>query len=194
VARRSPKGGELAWALSRFEMGCERLAPFEALTDYLLALRALLEPEGPETGRLGQRLAVICARDEERTCELVGLSFGVLVGSVAVQDEMADFVGNRESLPRFRVLGVYGQNAAFDNTVAFDVFASDPQTLAEGDPFDVDRRLDNVVALEKAFRFASHIGGTLACRHRRSRRQGFPVGVFENDVVFFADRTAAHRR
>ncbi len=47
-------------------MGCERLAPFEALTDYLLALRALLEPEGPASGRLAQRLAVICARPEER--------------------------------------------------------------------------------------------------------------------------------
>ena len=61
VTRRLPGGGELAWALARFEMGCERLAPFEALTDYLLALRALLEPEGPASGRLAQRLAVICA-------------------------------------------------------------------------------------------------------------------------------------
>jgi len=43
VTRRTPGGGELAWALSRFEMGLERLAPFEALSDYLLALRALLE-------------------------------------------------------------------------------------------------------------------------------------------------------
>jgi hypothetical protein len=66
VARRGPGGGELAWALARFEMGCERLAPFEALTDYLLALRALLEPEGPASGRMAQRLAVICARPEER--------------------------------------------------------------------------------------------------------------------------------
>ena len=55
VARRTPNGGEIAWALSRFEMGCERLAPFEALTDYLLALRALLEPEGPASGRLAGR-------------------------------------------------------------------------------------------------------------------------------------------
>ena len=60
-------GGELAWALARFEMGCERLAPFEALTDYLLALRALLEPEGPASGRLAQRLAALCAVPEERT-------------------------------------------------------------------------------------------------------------------------------
>jgi hypothetical protein len=66
IARRVPSGGELAWALARFEMGCERLAPFEALTDYLLAARALLEPEGPASGRLAQRLAVICGRPEER--------------------------------------------------------------------------------------------------------------------------------
>ncbi|MGH2883733.1 MAG: hypothetical protein ACRDPA_13730, partial [Solirubrobacteraceae bacterium] len=46
---------------------CERLAPFEALTDYLLAMRALLEPEGPGSGRLAQRLALICAKPEERT-------------------------------------------------------------------------------------------------------------------------------
>ena len=59
--------GEIGWALSRFELGCERLAPFEALTDYLLALRALLEPEGPSSGRLAQRLAIICARAEDRT-------------------------------------------------------------------------------------------------------------------------------
>ena len=53
VARRSPATGPLAWALARFEMGCERLAPFEALTDYLLALRALLEPEGAGVGPAG---------------------------------------------------------------------------------------------------------------------------------------------
>ena len=67
IARRAPSGGELAWALTRFEMGCERLAPFESLTDYLLALRALLEPEGPGSGRLAQRLAVLCAQPAGRT-------------------------------------------------------------------------------------------------------------------------------
>jgi hypothetical protein len=66
MARRAPRSGEIAWALARFEMGCERLAPFEALTDYLLALRALLEPEGPSSGRVAGRLAAICARPEDR--------------------------------------------------------------------------------------------------------------------------------
>jgi hypothetical protein len=66
VARRLPRGGEVAWALARYEMGCERVAPFEALTDHLLALRALLEPEGPASGRLAGRLAAICAVPGER--------------------------------------------------------------------------------------------------------------------------------
>jgi hypothetical protein len=85
VARRAPSP-ELAWALMRFEMGCERLAPSEALTDYLLALRALLEPEGPASGRLAQRLSVICARPEdrtglaERTAQAIALERAVVAG------------------------------------------------------------------------------------------------------------------
>jgi hypothetical protein len=86
IARRAPSGGELAWALARFEMGCERLAPFEALTDYLLALRALLEPEGPGSGRLAQRLAVLCAQPEqraalaERTAQAIAIERAVITG------------------------------------------------------------------------------------------------------------------
>ncbi len=66
VERRRPLEGEIAWALARFEMGCERLVPFEALTDYLLALRVLLEPEGIGSGRLAGRLAAICAAEDQR--------------------------------------------------------------------------------------------------------------------------------
>jgi hypothetical protein len=86
VGRRAPTGGELAWSLARFEMGCERLAPFEALTDYLLALRALLEPEGAESGRLAQRLAVVCAGPAqraalaERTAHAISLERAVIAG------------------------------------------------------------------------------------------------------------------
>ena len=66
VSRRAPEGNELAWALARYEMGCERDAPCEALTDHLLALRALLEPEGPASGLLAGRLAALCATPQER--------------------------------------------------------------------------------------------------------------------------------
>ena len=103
VSRRSPGGGELSWALARFEMGCERLAPFEALTDYLLALRALLEPEGLASGRLAQRLAVICGAPEERAAlaqrvaraiklegaVITGMASDELVASTLV-DELAE--------------------------------------------------------------------------------------------------------
>jgi hypothetical protein len=57
---------ELAWALARFEMGCERSSELEALSDHLLALRALLEPEGPASGLLAGRLAALCAVPEAR--------------------------------------------------------------------------------------------------------------------------------
>ncbi len=67
-------------------MGCERVTPFEALTDYLLALRALLEPEGPGSGRLAQRLSMICAAPErraalaERTAHAISLERAVVAG------------------------------------------------------------------------------------------------------------------
>jgi hypothetical protein len=66
ISRRTPRSGEIAWALRRFEMGCERSVPAEALSDHLLALRALLEPEGPGSGRLAGRLAALCATEDDR--------------------------------------------------------------------------------------------------------------------------------
>jgi hypothetical protein len=87
LVSRPPRGsGELAWALARFEMGCERMGPLEALTDYLQALRALLEPEGPSSGRLPQRLAAICAAPKdraqlaERTADAISLERAVIGG------------------------------------------------------------------------------------------------------------------
>lgn len=113
IARRLPAAGgrgpdnsgagETAWALARFEMGCERVVPFEALTDYLLALRALLEPEGPASGRLAQRLSMICAPPEhraalaERTAHAISLERAVIAGLApastgvdSLVDEMAE--------------------------------------------------------------------------------------------------------
>jgi hypothetical protein len=98
IRKRVPSTGELAWALARFELGCERLAPFEALTDYLLALRALLEPEGPSSGRLAQRLAAICARPEdraalaERTAHAISLERAVIAGLLPAEPRANELV------------------------------------------------------------------------------------------------------
>jgi hypothetical protein len=66
VTRRRPTEGELAWALERFELGLERDDPLSGLTDHLLALRALLEPEGSRSGRLAGRIAALCAQPQDR--------------------------------------------------------------------------------------------------------------------------------
>ena len=73
VARRLPRAGELAWALRRFELGCARPRPGEALTDHLLALRALLESDGTEPGLLAARVAALCSEPVERTAHAARL-------------------------------------------------------------------------------------------------------------------------
>jgi hypothetical protein len=93
IATDSTGAGEVAWALSRFEMGCDRYWPLEALSDHLMALRALLEPEGPASGRLTQRLAMICAapphRAElaERVAAAVALERAVIAGLATASPE-----------------------------------------------------------------------------------------------------------
>jgi hypothetical protein len=87
VSRRAPHRNELAWALRRFELGCGRESSYEALSDHLLALRALLEPEGPSSGLLAGRLAALCATPEhrvaltERIAAAVALERAVIAGS-----------------------------------------------------------------------------------------------------------------
>jgi len=63
----APRGGAVGWALARFEMGCARGLDAEALSDYLLALRALLDA-GSDAGQasLSLRLAALCAEEDER--------------------------------------------------------------------------------------------------------------------------------
>lgn len=96
VSRRAPREGRIAWALRRFELGCERPAEYEALSDHLLALRALLdgprevEPDGSSSGLLAARLAALCATPEhraaltERTLAAIALERAVISGT-AVQ-------------------------------------------------------------------------------------------------------------
>jgi hypothetical protein len=91
VSRRAPHGNELAWALRRFEMGCEREDPLEALSDNLLALRALLEPEGPSSGMLAGRLAALCATPQcrlaltERAVQAIALERDLIAGDATAR-------------------------------------------------------------------------------------------------------------
>jgi hypothetical protein len=85
VWRRMPRGGALAWALARYDMGCERPASHR-LTDHLLALRALLESEGDEPSLLAERIASLCSGEEEhaavaeRVAHAVSLERALIAG------------------------------------------------------------------------------------------------------------------
>jgi len=90
VGRRTPRSGELAWALARYGMACERPTAQEALSDVLLALRAILEPEGPGSSRLAGRLAVLCATPAQRprlaecAAHAVSLERAIVAGTAPV--------------------------------------------------------------------------------------------------------------
>ena len=56
----------LGRALNRFEAGLERNVVVEALNDYLLALRFILEGGGPADLGLAMRVAALCAEPEHR--------------------------------------------------------------------------------------------------------------------------------
>jgi hypothetical protein len=103
VSRRTPHDNELAWSLRRFELGCERADPYEALSDHLLALRALLEPEGSSSGLLAGRLAALCAIPDarlqltERIVQAIALERSAIAGTAvrnaagrALAEDVAD--------------------------------------------------------------------------------------------------------
>jgi hypothetical protein len=64
---RGPLPGAVGRAVSRFEAGLERTAAVDALNDYLLALRFLLEGGGPADMGLGMRVASLCADPDGRS-------------------------------------------------------------------------------------------------------------------------------
>jgi hypothetical protein len=58
--------GALARAIARFEAGLERAVVIDALNDYLLSLRFVLEGGGPAHLGLSMRIAALCAEPEGR--------------------------------------------------------------------------------------------------------------------------------
>lgn len=93
VSRRAPHASEIAWALRRFELGCERASEYEGISDHLMALHALLggpcelEPDGSPDGLLAGRLAALCATPDrraalaERTLRAIALEREVIAGT-----------------------------------------------------------------------------------------------------------------
>jgi hypothetical protein len=64
-ARPDPDGA-LSWAVARFEMGCARETPLEGLSDHVLALRAVLDGQGPVGASLPMRAAALIGESGDR--------------------------------------------------------------------------------------------------------------------------------
>ncbi|MBO9533252.1 MAG: hypothetical protein J7513_09795 [Solirubrobacteraceae bacterium] len=96
VARAGRLTGPSTWALRRFELACERADHAEALTDTLLALRALLEADHLGSGLLGDRLAALCARPEhwdalrDRTQMAEAVEVALMQGSAVEPTQVRD--------------------------------------------------------------------------------------------------------
>jgi hypothetical protein len=75
--------GAVARAIGRFEAGLERVIVIDALNDYLLALRFVLEGGGPAHLGLAIRVAALCAEPEER-----GQTKAIIDRAVALEREL----------------------------------------------------------------------------------------------------------
>ena len=134
VVRRTPRSGELAWALRRYEMSCERAIPGEALTDVLLALRALIEPEGPASGRLAGRLGALCALPDDRAALTARVAHTIaleraLIAGLEVDPEIdalaAELAGHLRALLRDVLCGHLDSDL---RSVAEDIIGQDAGT------------------------------------------------------------------
>jgi hypothetical protein len=142
-------GGAVAWGLSRFEMGCDRSLDSEALSDYLLALRALLDGSD-DTGRasLALRLAALCAEESDRRPlqRRVELAFALerfVIGGGS-GDAYMDTIGSES--PRDLVLEVEEQLRALLRDVLCGFLDADLKSAADdillrsAEPFEIEAR------------------------------------------------------
>jgi len=149
MLERARAGGAVAWALARFEMGCERPLDTEALSDYLLALRALLDGSD-DTGRasLALRLAALCAEESDRRAlqRRVELAFALerfVIGGGS-GEAYVDTIGSES--PRELVLEVEDQLRALLRDVLCGFLDADLKSAADdillrsAEPFEIEAR------------------------------------------------------
>jgi hypothetical protein len=125
--------GSLAWAIRRFEMGCERPSAVDGLSDHLLALQAVLEGEGPVGASLPMRVAALIAEPEDRPQtsrrleDILLLERALITGAPAEELDLEDTVADHaawleealRAILRSAALGAHGADigAAADETL-----------------------------------------------------------------------------
>ncbi len=135
-ARPEPDGS-LAWAVGRFELGCGRGSALEGLSDHLLALRAVLDGQGPVGASLPMRAAALIAGEDvdriearERIESALELERGLMNGSQQLPG-LATAAWIEEGVRRILRDAALGELAADLNTAADETLIA--SGLQDGD-------------------------------------------------------------
>lgn len=134
AVRRVERRTRVSWALKRFEMGLERTVPAEGLTDFLAALRALLEAND-DTGKaaLPARVSALCARDSERVHVRAAVEAAFALERLAVDGMISR--ADRKRLAKQPPLEVIAETERYLRALLHDLvcgyLASDLKKLAD---------------------------------------------------------------
>jgi hypothetical protein len=141
--------GRMGWALARFEMGCEREADTEALSDHLLALEALLGADD-DTGRgsMGLRVAALYAEehDRRRVRRRLDAAFALQRTLMSGAPPDPDFDSEEAELPHLVVGEMEGYVRALLRDLICGYLAPDLRAVADdillagSDPIDIRAR------------------------------------------------------
>lgn len=144
----------LAWAVGRFEMGCERPTALEGLSDHLLAMRAVLEGHGPVGASLPLRAAALIADEEmdrieagEKVEEVLELERAMMNGRpIERAVELATWheEGTRRLL-REAALGELGNDLSTvaDETLIVNGLAEGDAEITVSEAFEPELELDS---------------------------------------------------
>ena len=129
-------------AISRFEAGLERPTPLEAMSDYILTLRCLLEGAGAADVGVPMRVAALCAEPAERPAvkeqiaRAVDLERAVVRGELPSEEEgarplelVAEIEDRARSLLRMLARGELG---ADPRAAADEALLADGLSVGEG--------------------------------------------------------------
>ena len=169
-ARPSPTGS-LAWAIGRFELGCERESAIEGLSDHLLALQAVLESEGPVGASLPMRAAALIAEPGERPrtsrrFERIQVLERMLIAGRSAEDGAADedadwLEQGLRAILRDAALGEHGADlgaSADENLIAAGLIAGEvsEEQLGSSAEWDLVGEDENDANGEEEIRVTDH--------------------------------------
>lgn len=157
AVRRVERRTRVSWALKRFEMGLERTVPAEGLSDFLFALRALLEVHD-DTGKaaLPARVSALCARSSERVHVRESVEAAFALERLAVDGHVGR--ADRKRLAKQAPLEVIAETERYLRALLHDLVCgylatdlkklADEILLADGEPPAPDHAPQDPVYLE----------------------------------------------